>query len=226
MPGSQPRLSEKQALDLVSLYKAGNSMSVLARQFDVNTVTVRNYLIRAGVPRRNRGNWPHLMSDATRKRIVLMYQKGLSQQKIAAELEYSQSKVSSVLKAQGVRTDLDNARNHRWKGGRIVAGRYIKIKISALDPQDQALARAMMPGDSQYILEHRLIMARHLGRPLREDETVHHVDDRDKQNNALSNLQLRIGQHGKGASYCCAKCHSIDLEPLPLGQPSAHATTH
>lgn len=38
-------------------------------------------------------------------------------------------------------------------------------------------------------LEHRVIMARELGRPLRDDEIVHHRDE-DKKNNDPENLEL------------------------------------
>lgn len=37
--------------------------------------------------------------------------------------------------------------------------------------------------------EHRFIMEQHLGRPLRRDEVVHHID-RDRKNNDISNLVL------------------------------------
>lgn len=40
-----------------------------------------------------------------------------------------------------------------------------------------------------YVFEHRLAMARHLGRPLTSDELVHHRDG-DRQNNAVDNLEL------------------------------------
>ena len=89
MRGSLPKLSEEQAAQLVSLYQEGRSLNALALQFGVNTVTVRNYLIRAGVPRRNRGTWPHFMSDDTRRQVVRMYAQGLSQEAIAAEIHYS-----------------------------------------------------------------------------------------------------------------------------------------
>lgn len=38
-------------------------------------------------------------------------------------------------------------------------------------------------------LEHRVVMERQLGRPLREDEIVHHIDE-NKSNNDPSNLEV------------------------------------
>ena len=40
-------------------------------------------------------------------------------------------------------------------------------------------------GSTRYV--HRLIMEEHLGRPLTDDEDVHHID-RDRKNNAIENL--------------------------------------
>ena len=40
-----------------------------------------------------------------------------------------------------------------------------------------------------YILEHRYVMSTYLGRPLKEDEHVHHKDG-NKLNNCISNLEL------------------------------------
>lgn len=42
---------------------------------------------------------------------------------------------------------------------------------------------------SNYILEHRLVMAEHLKRPLNNEEVVHH-EDKNGRNNALDNLRL------------------------------------
>lgn len=47
------------------------------------------------------------------------------------------------------------------------------------------------------ILEHRYVMEQHLGRSLTEDETVHHING-DREDNALSNLELWSSRHGPG----------------------------
>ncbi|HWH28915.1 MAG TPA: HNH endonuclease [Mycobacteriales bacterium] len=46
-------------------------------------------------------------------------------------------------------------------------------------------------------LEHRLVMARRLGRPLERDEVVHHRDG-DRLNNAPDNLELWTTAQPKG----------------------------
>lgn len=44
------------------------------------------------------------------------------------------------------------------------------------------------------VLEHRLVMAKKIGRPLEDGEVVHHIDG-DKQNNAPDNLELHGTPH-------------------------------
>lgn len=68
---------------------------------------------------------------------------------------------------------------------------------------------------SGQMLEHRLIMQRALGRPLLSSESVHHIDG-DKTNNAIENLQLRFGKHGRGVAYQCNACGSHDVRSVEL----------
>ena len=48
-----------------------------------------------------------------------------------------------------------------------------------------------------YVLEHRYVMAEHLGRPLTKEEVVHHIDE-NRINNSIENLQvMSVGEHTK-----------------------------
>lgn len=88
-------------------------------------------------------------------------------------------------------------------------GNYVAVLIEKFDPMFG------MADEAGYVLEHRLVMARYLGRPLYNWETVHHLNDHTKDN-ILTNLQLRIGNHGSGVCLKCAHCGSNNLIPVEI----------
>jgi hypothetical protein len=71
---------------------------------------------------------------------------------------------------------------------------------------------------SGYVLEHRYVMERFLGRLLTKDEVVHHIDN-NRHNNEISNLRLMTrSEHGKFhkkplvlEERVCPVCDSIFL---------------
>jgi hypothetical protein len=83
-------------------------------------------------------------------------------------------------------------RSGRWRGGRRQdAAGYIHIKVFPDDPLH------VMADRNGYVREHRLVMARHLDRPLTRDEVVHHVNG-VKDDNRIENLELLApAQHAR-----------------------------
>jgi hypothetical protein len=108
-------------------------------------------------------------------------------------------------------TDRQRENHPGWKGGgrRKSAEGYVRTLIYQEHPFYGEMGRYHSK-ISRDVLEHRLVMAEHLGRPLRDDETVHHKNG-VKDDNRLENLELRNGRHGRGAAMCCGDCGSRNL---------------
>lgn len=107
--------------------------------------------------------------------------------------------------AKGRFKNKQGPRHWGWKGGRHTdPSGYVHVAL----PDDHRFAS--MRRNGRYILEHRLVMAEHVDRPLRSNETVHHKNGK-RDDNRIENLELRVGRHGKGAALCCADCGSRNI---------------
>lgn len=75
-------------------------------------------------------------------------------------------------------------KNCRWKGGKFRdKSGYVMVRVYGDSPY------ASMAKSDNYVAEHRLVMAEHLGRCLLDEEVVHHKNG-VKDDNRLENLEL------------------------------------
>lgn len=91
-----------------------------------------------------------------------------------------ETRVSAIAKMTG-------PLNPAWKGGVTYVrkhGAYGKVKYVRCPPLFASMARK-----DGYLMEHRLLVAQALGRPLTRAESVHH-EDHNPTNNAHENLAL------------------------------------
>lgn len=90
---------------------------------------------------------------------------------------------------QRQRESMQGELNRAWKGGVTYfrkKGNYGKFKIKYVRCPKEYLAMSRKDG---YVMEHRLLVAMQVERPLTRMESVHHIDH-NPENNSLDNLML------------------------------------
>jgi DNA-binding CsgD family transcriptional regulator len=237
-------LTETQLLTIADCFRAGSTSVQISNSLQIPVNAVRIGLKRLGLRRGHRGSPPKVMGDMPEK-MVAMYKAGSSVSEVALAFNVGHTTATKHLVRAGVELRQVGApageAHHWWKGGKGKSRGYLIVRVYPEDPHYDMGVSASEGG--RYVMEHRLVMARHLGRSLTAFETVHHIDG-NKENNALENLQLRQGRHGKGAAFVCALCGSANtplqpntaggfslqcadcdshnVVPVPLASPTSH----
>ena len=100
--------------------------------------------------------------------------------------------------------------HHAWRGGEYrTAQGYVVETLEHSDPL-AVMGMGRRAGRRPAVMQHRLVMARSLGRPLFPWETVHHING-VRDDNRIENLQLRQGRHGSGQALACGDCGSHNI---------------
>jgi len=103
----------------------------------------------------------------------------------SSELSSGHSKSCGCLRSELQSARQTGSGNNRWSGGRRLDKNGYVILTHDKDTGERR--------------EHRIVMARHLGRKLYPDEMVHHKNG-VRDDNRIENLELKIKAHGPGLS--------------------------
>ena len=207
-------MNTTQELEIVEKYNSGASASKLSTEYGCCHKTVLNIVKRHGGEVRKKGGVLRTLSSEEINVLRDLWRQGGASHTIQRRFKIGHCTLNRWLKQIGETPERRGAKGNshgNWKGGRCLDRGYVLLW---LDPSDSFYE---MANSLSYVLEHRYVMAKHLGRPLQKWETVHHIDG-DRSNNNIENLQLRIGQHGAGQTFCCADCGSRNVVPIPLDE--------
>jgi hypothetical protein len=216
-------LLERHGAEITRRYQAGESAVRLAEEFDITPNVVYRLSEDGGFSRRpGQGSRVReareLVERAGVDVVRARYEANETLDEIAESLGATRAAVRrAVLRAGGtirsrglIAGRHSGEANPSWQGGVLEKDGYLMEWVAPDDPLREPMAHS-----KGYIPQHRLVMARALGRPLKPHETVHHIDG-DRSNNALSNLQLRQGKHGAGVRMACLSCGSHDVAAVSL----------
>lgn len=206
------RLTEAQEAEMMQRYQTGEATENLVRDYGVSLTIVRRIARRHGVPIRSVGQQPRRWTDDDLQHIRQWCAERVTLEEIALRLHMHTSNLRRIMDRYDIPRpfELRGERSGSWMGGRALTGEgYVLVYIAPDDPF------ASMRRQNGYVSEHRIVMARALGRVLRSDEVVHHKNG-DRTDNRLENLQLTHSYHGKGSVWRCADCGSHNIVPESL----------
>lgn len=193
-------------------YARGLSIDKAAALAGMTGNSLGRLLAREGLAKRERGEARRIrLSNSDTVVAVKMYLDGASIRGIARGIGSSQGIVRRSLRDAGIDAARrgENARAFGAVGRYKTKAGYIRVKL----PEDHPVRD--MAGQDGYVMEHRLVMALDIGRPLEKNESVHHINGRRAENNR-ENLQLRTTHHGQGSAMCCKDCGSQNIGHVAL----------
>ncbi len=193
--------TEEKTAAISSYTDNGMMQKEMGLVFGTHPRNISSFICRHGIKTKTARtkNFAHVMDDNVDV-LQELYHEGNTIAELAALMDCSIASVNRCLKRHGIKRrersfpGSPGKKSGMWKGGRYQVKRgYWVIHKDLLSPKEQRLFVNMF--NRNRVLEHRLVMARHLGRPLTVDEVVHHIDYNNERND-ISNLRLMAkGEH-------------------------------
>lgn len=172
----------------------------IGQQYNVSSHTIRNRMKYLGIPTRAANETRRLVRNffhVSKDELISLY-KNLTCEKIAKKYNVGETTVSRRMQEFDIpRRHNQDGHGWTWKGKKYSGSGYIYILLSLGDPM-----YSMANKKRGYVPEHRLVMARYLGRCLLKSEVVHHKNG-IRDDNRLENLELfSPGKHSVLSNIC------------------------
>ena len=223
MPRGKQRPGHVTDEQIINAYQETRSGQKVSAQLGIGLTTVLRALERNNIERTGLQEYRATMNrpktepyvgvyQGSHDEIIKWYHDGDSMRVIADRIGRSVSVVARIVRKEGIARPFQavGAEHSNWSGGRVDAGQgYWRQWIAEDDPM------CSMRDHHGYVKEHRLVLARKIGRPLLETETAHHING-DRGDNRPENIELRQGKHGKHVVMCCMDCGSHNIGHAPL----------
>lgn len=199
------KLTPKAELEVVRRYASGENCAKIASRFNLDPSGISKLVRKHGGALRQKPRT--YLRPEQRAAVLAAYEDRDLSTDIAARFDITIGMIPRIVRELGGTV---RPLGRQFGGSvRMTKDGYRAVAIQANHPF------ASMRYETGFVLEHRLVMAKQLGRPLLASETVHHKNG-VRHDNRIANLQLRQGAHGRGVVLCCAKCGSLELRPRSL----------